>query len=194
MYLILFKRQNTFNKKSWSPLPSGDGQRLSLSASSNGAYYQNYNISFTEPWLGGKKPNALTVSLYKSVSSNGQEGDNREAIEILGLTIGIGKRLKNPDDYFTIYNGINFQQYKLINSQSFFSFKDGFSNNVNYNIRLGRNSVDQLIFPRRGFGLLTRLERLPHLTLCLMVLMTIQLSLLIKKNINTLDRVLQMEI
>ena len=145
-----FSTQNTFNKKSWSPLPSGDGQRLSLSASSNGAYYQNYNISFTEPWLGGKKPNALTVSLYKYVSSNGQEGDDREAIEILGLTIGIGKRLKNPDDYFTIYNGINFQQYKLINSQSFFSFKDGFSNNVNYNIRLGRNSVDQLIFPRRG--------------------------------------------
>jgi len=145
-----FSTQNILNGKSWSPLPSGDGQRLSLSASSNGAYYQNYNVSFTEPWLGGKKPNALTVSLYKSVSSNGQEGDDREAIEILGLTIGIGKRLKNPDDYFTIYNGINFQQYKLINSQSFFSFKDGFSNNVNYNVRLGRNSVDQLIFPRRG--------------------------------------------
>ena len=145
-----FSTQNIFNGKSWSPLPSGDGQRLSLSASSNGAYYQNYNISFTEPWLGGKKPNALTVSVYKSVSSNGQEGENREAIEILGLTLGIGKRLKNPDDYFTIYNGINFQQYKLINSQSFFTFKDGFSNNVNYNIRLGRNSVDQLIFPRRG--------------------------------------------
>ena len=145
-----FSTQNIFNGKSWSPLPSGDGQRLSLSASSNGAYYQNYNISFTEPWLGGKKPNALTVSVYKSVSSNGQDGDNREAIEILGLTLGIGKRLKNPDDYFTIYNGINFQQYKLINSQSFFTFKDGFSNNVNYNIRLGRNSVDQLIFPRRG--------------------------------------------
>jgi len=145
-----FSTQNIFNGKSWSPLPSGDGQRLSLSASSNGAYYQNYNISFTEPWLGGKKPNALTVSVYRSVSSNGQDGDNREAIEILGLTLGLGKRLKNPDDYFTIYNGINFQQYKLINSQSFFSFKDGFSNNVNYNIRLGRNSVDQLIFPRRG--------------------------------------------
>ena len=145
-----FSTQNIFNGKSWSPLPSGDGQRLSLSASSNGAYYQNYNISFTEPWLGGKKPNALTVSVYRSVSSNGQDGNNREAIEILGLTLGLGKRLKNPDDYFTIYNGINFQQYKLINSQSFFSFKDGFSNNVNYNIRLGRNSVDQLIFPRRG--------------------------------------------
>ena len=130
-----FSTQNILNRKSWKPLPSGDGQRLALTASSNGAYYQNYNISFTEPWLGGKKPNALTVSLYKSVSSNGQDGDNREAIEILGLTVGLGKRLKYPDDYFTIYNGINFQQYKLVNSQSFFTFKDGFSNNVNYNIR-----------------------------------------------------------
>lgn len=145
-----FSTQNVFKGDRWSPLPSGDGQRISLSASSNGAYYQNYSISFTEPWLGGKKPNALSVSLYKSVSSNGQEGDNREAIEITGLTVGLGKRLKYPDDYFTIYNGINFQQYKLINSQSFFTFKDGYSNNVNYNVRLGRNSVDQLIFPRRG--------------------------------------------
>ena len=156
-----FSTKNILKGKSWTPLPSGDGQRLSLSASSNGAYYQNYNISFTEPWLGGKKPNALSVSLYKSVSSNGQEGDNREAIEILGLTLGLGKRLKYPDDYFTIYNGINFQQYKLINSQSFFTFKDGYSNNVNYNIRLGRNSVDQLIFPRRGSNLSLSLKVTP---------------------------------
>ena len=160
-----FSTQNILNRKSWKPLPSGDGQRLALTASSNGAYYQNYNISFTEPWLGGKKPNALTVSLYKSVSSNGQDGDNREAIEILGLTVGLGKRLKYPDDYFTIYNGINFQQYKLVNSQSFFTFKDGFSNNVNYNIRLGRNSVDQLIFPRRGSNFSLSLKVTPPFSL-----------------------------
>ncbi|HIG33106.1 MAG TPA: outer membrane protein assembly factor BamA [Flavobacteriales bacterium] len=160
-----FSTRNIFKGERWSPLPSGDGQRISLSASSNGAYYQNYNISFTEPWLGGKKPNALSVSLYKSVSSNGQEGDNREAIEITGLTVGLGKRLKYPDDYFTIYNGINFQQYKLINSQSFFTFKDGYSNNVNYNIRLGRNSVDQLIYPRRGSNFSLSLKATPPYTL-----------------------------
>ncbi len=160
-----FSTRNIFKGERWSPLPSGDGQRISLSASSNGAYYQNYNISFTEPWLGGKKPNALSVSLYKSVSSNGQEGDNREAIEITGLTVGLGKRLKYPDDYFTIYNGINFQQYKLINSQSFFTFKDGYSNNVNYNIRLGRNSVDQLIYPRRGSNFSLSLKATPPYSL-----------------------------
>ena len=145
-----FSTRNIFKKDKWTPLPSGDGQILSLTASSNGIYYQNYNISFTEPWLGGEKPNSLSISLYKSISSNGQSGDLREAIEITGLTIGLGKRLQKPDDYFTMYNGINFQQYKLINNNSFFSFSNGFSNNVNYNIRIGRNSVDQLIYPRRG--------------------------------------------
>jgi outer membrane protein insertion porin family len=145
-----FSTRNIFKKDKWAPLPSGDGQRLSLTASSNGIYYQNYNLSFTEPWLGGKKPTSLSVSLYKSISSNGQSDEQREAIEITGLTIGLGKRLKYPDDYFTLYNGLNFQQYKLINSQSFFSFRNGFSNNVNYNIKVGRNSTDQIIFPRRG--------------------------------------------
>ena len=145
-----FSTRNILKKDKWAPLPSGDGQRLSLTASSNGIYYQNYNLSFTEPWLGGKKPTSLSVSLYKSISSNGQSDEQREAVEITGLTIGLGKRLKYPDDYFTLYNGLNFQQYKLINSQSFFSFRNGFSNNVNYNIKVGRNSTDQIIFPRRG--------------------------------------------
>ena len=145
-----FSTRNFFKKDKWTPLPSGDGQILSLSASSNGIYYQNYNISFTEPWLGGKKPNSLTVSLYKSISSNGQQDAEREAIEITGVTLGIGKRLQFPDDYFSLYNGISFQQYKLVNNTSFFSFNNGFSNNLNYNIRIGRNSMDQLIYPRSG--------------------------------------------
>jgi outer membrane protein insertion porin family len=118
-------------------------------------------MSFVEPWLGGKKPNSLSVSLYKSISSNGQENEERQAIELTGLTIGIGQRLKIPDDYFTIYNGINFQRYDLINSQSFFSFTNGFSNNISYDIRLGRNSVDQLIYPRRGSNFSLNLKLTP---------------------------------
>ena len=62
-----FSTRNIFKGDRWSPLPSGDGQRISLTAAATGAYYQNYNISFTEPWLGGKKPTALSVSLYKSI-------------------------------------------------------------------------------------------------------------------------------
>jgi len=156
-----FSTKNIFNRKSWDPLPSGDGQRLSLTASSNGIYYQQYRMSFVEPWLGNKKPNALSISLYKSITSNGQTGDNRQAVELTGFTIGLGQRLKYPDDYFTIYNGINFQQYELVNSQSFFSFSNGFSNNINYEIRLGRNSVDQLVFPRNGSNFSLSLKLTP---------------------------------
>ena len=156
-----FSTKNIFNKKSWDPLPSGDGQRLSLTASSNGIYYQQYRMSFVEPWLGNKKPNSLSVSLYKSITSNGQTGENRQAVELTGFTIGLGQRLKYPDDYFTIYNGINFQQYELINSQSFFSFSNGFSNNINYEVRLGRNSIDQLVFPRSGSNFSLSLKLTP---------------------------------
>ncbi|MFL2574082.1 MAG: outer membrane protein assembly factor [Flavobacteriales bacterium] len=156
-----FSTRNIFNGSKWKPLPSGDGQRLSLIARSNGAYYQNYNISFTEPWLGGKKPTSLQVSLFKAISSNGQQDDQRQEIQVTGISLGIGKRLKNPDDYFTVYNGLNYMQYKLSNSQSFFSFRNGVSNNVNYNITIGRNSVDQINFPRQGSNFLLTLKLSP---------------------------------
>jgi len=156
-----FSASNILKKNAWSPLPSGDGQKLSLTASSNGIYYQNYNISFTEPWLGGKKPTSLSVSLYKSVSSNGETGDNRESIEIKGVTVGLGKRLTFPDDYFTLFQNINFQQYELNNSQSFFSYTNGYSNNMSYGITLGRNSVDQPTFPRKGSNFSLSLKLTP---------------------------------
>ena len=90
------------------------------------------------------------MSAYKSISSNGQTGNDRQSIEITGVSLGLGKRLKIPDDYFTLYNGITFQRYDLNNSQSFFSFNNGYSNNFNLNINIGRNSIDQLIYPRSG--------------------------------------------
>ena len=156
-----FSASNIFKKGAWSPLPSGDGQRLSLSASSNGVQFQSYNISFTEPWLGGKKPTSLQIALYRSVSSNGLTDDERQEIQVSGLSLGIGKRLKKPDDYFSVYNGLNFKQYKLSNSQSFFSFRNGESNNVNYNINITRNSIDQINFPRQGSNFLLSLKLSP---------------------------------
>ena len=145
-----FSTRNIFKIDKWSPLPSGDGQRLTLAASSNGVYYQNYNIQFVEPWLGGKKPTSLSLSFYKNVFSNGAEGDERESTQLTGITLGLGKRLKVPDDYFMYRNSLNFQQYKLINSQSFFSFTDGTSNNFNFSATLSRDAIDQPTFPRRG--------------------------------------------
>lgn len=156
-----FSGKNFFKRDSWRPLPSGDGQRLSVRAQSNGLYFQSYNISFTEPWLGGKKPNSLSVTAYYSVQSNGQtrmaksNGEKivnplRQSLDIFGVSVGLGKRLKKPDDYFTLYHEMNYQYYTLNNFNSIFSFSKGYSNNIYYKVTIQRNSIDKPIFETRG--------------------------------------------
>ncbi|MFO8054042.1 MAG: outer membrane protein assembly factor BamA [Bacteroidales bacterium] len=147
-----FSLGNLFKREAWNPIPHGDGQQLSIRGQSNGAFYQAYNMSFTEPWLGGKKPNAFSVSLYHSVQSNGipKGEENRQSIRINGASVSLGKRLEWPDDYFTLYQSLSFQNYKLNNYYSSFSFSNGNANNISYTINLSRNSIDQPIFPRKG--------------------------------------------
>lgn len=156
-----FSARNFFKKSAWRPLPSGDGQRLSVRAQSNGIYYQSYNFSFTEPWLGGKKPNALTVSAFHSLFSNGQkkyvdaEGGKkynplRASMSIIGGSIGFGKKLKWPDDYFNLYSSLSYNYYDLRNYGTAFVFSDGFANDLNLGFNVSRNSIDQPIYPKSG--------------------------------------------
>ncbi|MBL7889395.1 MAG: BamA/TamA family outer membrane protein [Bacteroidia bacterium] len=157
-----FSAKNFFKKDAWRPLPSGDGQRLSVRAQSNGLFFQSYNISFTEPWLGGRKPNSLSVTAYYSIQSNGEKkrttnsegvkvlNPARASLDITGLSIGLGRRLKWPDDYFTLYQELNYQYYVLNNYGSIFSFSKGYANNIYYKATLQRNSVDKPIFETRG--------------------------------------------
>ncbi len=150
-----FSTRQVFAKNGWDPLPQGDGQRISIRAQSNGRFFQSYNFSFTEPWLGGKKPNSLTVSFYHSVQNPvGRPKDDplRQELLITGFGAGIGRRLKWPDDYFTLYTGINLQRYNLFNYQTLFAlgYTDGQSYNMNFKAILGRSSIDQPIYPRRG--------------------------------------------
>jgi outer membrane protein insertion porin family len=160
-----FSIRNFFNKKAWQPLPSGDGQRLSLRAQSNGTWYQSYSFSFMEPWLGGHKPNSLSVSLYHTVYSNGVliTDPGRQTMKIYGSSVGLGRRLKWPDDFFTLYNDISYQRYVLNNYsfQQMFQFTDGTANNLSFSTILSRNSQDQLIFPRRGSNLSVSLQLTP---------------------------------
>jgi len=144
-----FSLKNIFDRSSWSPLPSGDGQRIQLRASSNGSYYQNYSFSFTEPWLGGNKPNSLSFSLYHSIQNySTEEVENR--IDITGVNIGLGKRLRWPDDYFSTSQSISFQQYNLRNRQLVPGFSDGISKNISYRTVLTRSSIFDPIFPKTG--------------------------------------------
>jgi len=162
-----FSTKNIKDKSTWSPLPSGDGQKFSIRASSNGAYFQQYAISFTEPWFGGKKPNSLSSSLSHSVQTNGLESDDpaRETIKITGINIGLNKRLKWPDDYFGLYQSINLQNFDLTNSTSSFTLNNGKSYNYSYNIILSRNSVDQPTFPRRGSNFSLSIQMTPPYSL-----------------------------
>ncbi|KAF0129616.1 MAG: outer membrane protein/protective antigen OMA87 [Bacteroidetes bacterium] len=149
-----FSLRNVFKKDAWRPVPSGDGQKLSVRFQTYGKGYMNYSASFTEPWLGGKKPTSLTVSLYHSLYSNGlaRSDTNRASFVINGLTVGIGQRLTWPDDYFTLYQGLNLMRYDLKNYSSIFKVGTGTGsfNVFSYNIVFGRNSISQPIFPRSG--------------------------------------------
>ncbi|NSW44640.1 MAG: outer membrane protein assembly factor BamA [Bacteroidales bacterium] len=164
-----FSIKNIFNKKVWAPLPAGDGQRLSLRAQTNGIYYQSYTASFVEPWLGGKKPNSLSLSTYYIVQSNGiARGDaNRQAMNILGVSTGIGRRLKWPDDFFTLYNELSYQNYQLNNYKYgyLFSFSDGNSKNISFRTIFGRSSIDQPIYPRRGSDISLSVQLTPPYSL-----------------------------
>ncbi len=149
-----FSLRNFFKGKAWRPVPTGDGQKLSLRVQSYGSGYISYSASFTEPWLGGKKPNALSVSYYHSLFSNGvpKNDPDRQSFVINGVTVGLGKRLTWPDDYFQLYLAANFQRYDLKRYYSVFSFGTGTGsyNNFNMNVTLSRNSIDQPIYPRNG--------------------------------------------
>lgn len=156
-----FSARNFFKKGAWQPLPAGDGQKLSLRAQSNGRFFQSYNASFTEPWLGGRKPNSLSVSMFHSVQSNGEEkritidgsdvkNPNRQAIYITGASVGLGRRLEVPDDFFTLYNEVSYQYYTLDNYSTSFVFSNGFANNLSFKSVLSRNSIDAPIYPRSG--------------------------------------------
>lgn len=148
-----FSTKNFFKKDAWRPLPSGDGQHLSLRTQTNGTYYYSLSASFTEPWLGGKKPNALSGSVFYSYQDDGywnNSGSPSYWLSIFGASLSLGKRLQWPDDYFTFVQGISFQQYNVKNYPAFVTFKTGRSNNLNYNFTVARNSSDSPIFPRTG--------------------------------------------
>lgn len=166
-----FSLRNFFKKEAWRPIPSGDGQKLSIRFQTYGSGYMSYGVSFTEPWLGGRKPTSLTVSYSHSLYTNGysKSDSSYASFKIDGGSVGIGKRLTWPDDYFTLYQAINFMQYRLNNYTSIFSFDDSDGTGkfyvASYNIVLGRSSISQPIYPRSGSDFSVSLELTPPYSL-----------------------------
>lgn len=162
-----FSLRNIFNPKAYRPLPTGDGQRLSIRAQASGLWYQSYSFSFVEPWFGGKKPNSLTTTVYHSLMSyptSDPEAEN-SFFKVTGAALGLGQRLKVPDDYFTLYNELGYKFYDLENYSNFI-YRDGYSNNISLKSVLGRHSAGpNPIFPTTGSTFSLSVELTPPYSL-----------------------------
>lgn len=164
-----FSMKKLFKKDAWKPIPGGDGQKLGLNVTTYGRNYIAYGLSFTEPWLGGCKPISLTVSVHQSYLRTGVKGQSNYGWFIMsGGTIGIGKRLTWPDDYFSLYQAVNIMRYSLDNYRtSYFNIGGGYGNynKLSYTFALSRNSVSQPIYPRNGSEISLSVELTPPYSL-----------------------------
>ena len=165
-----FSTRRFFDKSAWRPVPLGDAQNLAFRFQTNGTYYTAITASFTEPWLFGKKPTSLSLSGYYTRQTNSYLAigilSNDKVMEVFGFSGGIGKRLKWPDNYFVLYNGLSWQTYRLKNWYSnYFIFDDGISHNISYTLSLSRNSTDQQIFPRQGSDISASVQFTPPFSL-----------------------------
>lgn len=153
-----FSLRNVPHIKEWRPLPVGDGQRLSLKITANGRSFQNYGISFTEPWLGGRKPQSLTVSFNKSVSRYADANygatsltDLNASLSVDNISVGVGRVLEWPDNYFTLLTTLGYTKYTVKNAPNYgLGCANCASHAVTLNATLARNSIDNPMYPSQG--------------------------------------------
>ncbi|MBQ7812301.1 MAG: BamA/TamA family outer membrane protein [Bacteroidales bacterium] len=164
-----FSTRRFFDKSAWRPVPLGDAQNLAIRFQTNGTYYTSLSASFSEPWLFGKKPTSLSMSLYytRQTMSNLYFNilNNEQYMEVYGFAAGLGNRLKWPDNYFVLYNQLSWQTYKLQDWPYNFLFNTGISHNLSYTLSLTRNSTDQQIYPRQGSDFSFALQLTPPYSL-----------------------------
>ena len=170
-----FSTRRFFDKSAWRPVPLGDAQTLAFRFQTNGTYYTQLSANFMEPWLFGKKPTSLSLSGYYSKMTDSNLAfnilSNDKQFEVYGFSTSLGNRLKWPDNYFILYNGLSWQTYRLTNWTSYdgssggFIFDNGTSHNLSYTISLSRNSTDQQIYPRTGSNFSLSLQLTPPYSL-----------------------------
>ena len=161
-----FSLKNIFNGDAYRPLPKGDGQKLSLRGQTNGKFYQSYSFSFSEPWFGGKKPVSFGVSAFTSLQSNGisKSNDNYYGIRLNGVSFSLGRKLKWPDNWFSLVHSINLNQY-ILNNYPGYLFNTGESYNLNITQELARDSRNHNIFPTGGAYLRFTVQATPPYSL-----------------------------
>ncbi len=148
-----FSLRNIPHFDRWRPLPIGDGQKLSLRLQANGKRFQSYSASFSEPWMGGKKPHNFGVSYNYSIQRQFRDFQAQVLagfLKVSGFTVSLGRRVPWPDDFFTVSNSISFLRYSLNNFGQSLGFDTGVANNITFNTTIARNSIDNPMYPRQG--------------------------------------------
>ncbi|MEO9872216.1 BamA/OMP85 family outer membrane protein [Ekhidna sp.] len=148
-----FSVRNITKPENWRGLPVGDGQSLSVRFQANGRNFQSYSFSFVEPWLGGRNPNSFGLSYSKSIqrSINRFTNETFGSLKVTGISASLGRRVKWPDDYFTVSTGLSYQRYDLFQFQSrALGFQTGAANSFTFNTSLSRNTVNNPMYPRNG--------------------------------------------
>lgn len=158
--------RNFFKKGAWRPYPSGQNQKLTISGQTNGTYYKALSLSFTDPWLGGRRPNSFTLSGYISEQNNAYYVWQKATMyyRSVGLFAGFGKRLHWPDSYFTFYGELGYQHYGLKGWDSFI-ISDGNANTLSLKLLLQRSSVDAPFFSRSGSEFTLSVQATPPFSL-----------------------------
>ena len=161
-----FSTRKMFDLSEWRPVPTGDGQRLALNIQANGRLYQSYSLSFTEPWLGGRKANSLTVSLFKTIRRFSLSTDaDASSLNVDGASVSLGRRLNWPDNFFYMNHSLSYNRYNLNEYQIAPGYSDGVSNSISFTNTLGRSSIDNPTFPRRGSSFTLSLNLTPPYSL-----------------------------
>jgi len=159
-----FALRNIFNLKAYKPLPKGDGQKLSIRGQSSGRTYQNFSFTFSDPWLGGKKPIYFALSAYTQLSSTGQyyptSSPYYNNLRINGIGVTLGKRLNWPDNFFQLNYSLNLDHYNLDNYTGYL-FQNGTSYNIKLTQELQRNSLDVPIYPTTGSNIKFTIQGTP---------------------------------
>lgn len=147
-----FSLRNIAKFEKWRPLPVGDGQRLSINFQANGRSFVSYSIGFSEPWLGGRKPNSFGVNFNQSFSRSLDRTASKTLgyLKVTGISLSLGRRVSWPDDFFVMSNSLAYQRYDLFNYGRGLGFSTGSSNSITFNTTLARRSVDNPLYPRSG--------------------------------------------
>ncbi len=161
-----FSARKLFKPGQWKGLPIGDGQKLQLTAQSNASTFKNFSLSFSEPWFGGKKDNSFSVNLSHVVNSRyNLELDKIGQLKLYSATIGLGKRLRWPDDYFQIQNSVSFNHYQFEDYNNGLGINNGTANSLTFNTTISRYKLDNPIYPKNGSSLALKLQFTPPYSL-----------------------------